>query len=60
MAGHQFGAHERAEIRSRFDEAVNMTAKELEDWLKTPESQEVGWARTTAANPSATNQGGGS
>jgi hypothetical protein len=45
MAGREFGDHERDEIRSRFDEAVNMTAKELEDWLQTPESQEVGWGK---------------
>ena len=30
-------------IRADFDEAVNMTTKELEDWLETDESQEVGW-----------------
>ena len=26
-----------------FDEAVNMTAKEIEDWLETKESKEVGY-----------------
>ena len=30
-------------IRRDFDEVVNMTPKELEDWLATDESQEVGW-----------------
>ena len=31
------------ETRRAFDDAVNMTPKELEDWLETDESQEVGW-----------------
>jgi hypothetical protein len=30
------------QIRTEFDEAVNMTPKELEDWLGTDESQSVG------------------
>ncbi len=30
-------------IRKDFVEAVNMTPKELEHWLQTDESQEVGW-----------------
>ena len=34
-----------AEIRKAFRDAVNMTAKQLEAWLKTDESQEVGWTR---------------
>jgi Protein of unknown function (DUF3140) len=34
---------ERDEVRSDFAEAVNMTPKELEKWLETDESQEVGW-----------------
>src|SRR5689334_460066 len=29
-------------IRHDFDEAVNMTPKEIEDWLETDESKEVG------------------
>jgi hypothetical protein len=29
-------------VRREFGEAVNMTARELEDWLGTDESQEVG------------------
>jgi hypothetical protein len=33
---------EADEIRQAFDDAVNMTAKELEDWLGTHASQEVG------------------
>jgi hypothetical protein len=33
------------EIRHAFDDAVNMTPKELEDWLDTDESQEVGWGK---------------
>jgi len=31
-------------IRADFDDAVNMTPKELEDWLATDESQSVGWS----------------
>jgi hypothetical protein len=31
------------ETRRAFEDAVNMTPKELEDWLGTDESQEVGW-----------------
>jgi hypothetical protein len=34
---------ERTAIRKEFDRAVNMTAAELEKWLATEESQEVGW-----------------
>ncbi len=45
MAGREFGDDERDEIRRHFDEAVNMTAKELDDWLRTPESREVGWGK---------------
>ncbi|RCW40984.1 uncharacterized protein DUF3140 [Halopolyspora algeriensis] len=33
---------QRGEIRSQFDEVVNMTAEELERWLETEESQSVG------------------
>jgi hypothetical protein len=33
------------EIRRSFAEAVNMSAAELEKWLGTDESQEVGWAK---------------
>jgi hypothetical protein len=45
MSERQFDDEERDELRSRFDEAVNMTPKELEDWLRTPQSQEVGWGK---------------
>ncbi len=31
-------------IDTAFREAVNMSPAELEKWLKTPESQEVGWS----------------
>lgn len=34
---------ERTTIRKDFDEAVNMSAGELEEWLATEETQEVGW-----------------
>ena len=30
-------------IRREFDEAVNMTASELRDWLETDQSHSVGW-----------------
>ena len=33
---------ERKEVRKDFEEAVNMTPKELEDWLDTDESGSVG------------------
>ncbi|WP_426267923.1 DUF3140 domain-containing protein [Sphingomonas sp. LHG3443-2] len=36
-------ADERSEIRKDFREAVNMTPTELEKWLDTEESKEVGW-----------------
>lgn len=36
---------DREEIRARFDDAVNLTPKELEDWLKTDESKAVGWGK---------------
>ncbi len=35
-------AKDREQIIEEFDEAVNMTRKELEDWLQTDESQSVG------------------
>jgi hypothetical protein len=34
---------ERAEAREHFDEAVNMTAAELEKFLDTADSKRVGW-----------------
>ena len=34
---------DRDKIRKEFDEAVNMTASELEKWLETGESLKVGW-----------------
>lgn len=34
---------EKQEIRSAFEEAVNMTPKELEHWLETEESKAVGF-----------------
>ncbi len=33
---------DRQQVIQDFDEAVNMTRKELEDWLQTEESQSVG------------------
>lgn len=36
-------------ISRKFDEAVNMTASQLARWLKTADSQSVGWANTPGA-----------
>jgi hypothetical protein len=36
-------AIDKNKIRKDFAEAVNMTANELRDWLKTDESRKVGW-----------------
>ena len=33
------------EVRSEFDDAVNMTAKQLEDWLETDEAKSVGQSK---------------
>jgi hypothetical protein len=35
-------ADERRELRQRFDDAVTMAPKELEEWLETDESRSVG------------------
>ena len=37
-------ADDRAETVKAFREAVNMTPKQLEEWLDTEESKSVGWA----------------
>ena len=37
------GDPDRDAIRSGFQELVNMTRPELEEWLETEESQAVGW-----------------
>lgn len=36
---------ETRELRRDFEEAVNMSPSELERWLETEESQNVGWTR---------------
>jgi hypothetical protein len=36
---------EKQKIRKAFDEAVNMAPKELEGWLETEDSRNVGWTR---------------
>ena len=36
---------DRKQIRRDFDDAVNMTAAEIEAWLKTPESRKVGFKK---------------
>lgn len=38
-------AADRAKIRTAFDAAVNMNARELESWLETDESHRVGWKK---------------
>jgi hypothetical protein len=35
-------------VRREFDQAVNMTAAELRDWLQTPESSAVGFVRANS------------
>jgi hypothetical protein len=35
-------ADDRQQVIEEFDEAVNMTPKELEEWLQTDESKSVG------------------
>jgi|SRR6185369_2931816 len=34
---------ERARVEARFRQSVNMSADELEEWLRTRESRAVGW-----------------
>ena len=34
---------DRSKVASDFAEVVNMSAEELEDWLRTPTSKSVGW-----------------
>lgn len=36
---------ERREVRREFGRVVNMSPRELEQWLETPESREAGWKR---------------
>ena len=40
---------DEAKVRREFDEAVNMTATELGDWLGSDESRSVGYKRDGAA-----------
>jgi uncharacterized protein DUF3140 len=47
---------EQDDVRSDFDEVVNMTPKQLEEWLKTEESPSVGWGE---ASRSGTSPGSG-
>ena len=37
-------------VSAAFAEVVNMTAGEIERWLKTPESKKVGWKGADGAN----------
>ena len=41
----QLSDADKRAIGAEFADAVNMTPKELEDWLGTAESQEVGWGK---------------
>jgi hypothetical protein len=34
---------DKAKVRKEFEAAVNMSAAELRDWLKTDDSRKVGW-----------------
>jgi hypothetical protein len=34
---------DQRDTRQEFDDLVNMTPKQLEDWLETDESKDVGW-----------------
>jgi len=43
--GHAMTEDEKKEIRDEFRRSVNMSPKELEDWLATEESRSVGWTR---------------
>lgn len=43
MTSRRASAKAQATIASDFFAAVNMTADELEQWLRAPESQAVGW-----------------
>ena len=36
-------------VRREFADAVNMTASEIEDWLRTDESRKVGWKGSDGA-----------
>lgn len=36
---------DRDKVRKDFDKAVNMTAAEIDKWLRTDESRSVGWKR---------------
>lgn len=38
-----YSEDEKKQIRDEFREVVNMSPKELEDWLETEDSQSVGW-----------------
>jgi hypothetical protein len=41
----EMDADEKQELRRAFDEAVNMSPRELEDWLASDESRGVGWTK---------------
>lgn len=45
------------QISQEFDEYVNMTAKELEDWLKTDEAQSVGIKKGSSSDKKSASGG---
>ena len=50
---------DRDKIRAEFAIAVNMTADEIEKWLKTPESRKVGWKGQDGARPESVGHASG-
>ncbi|KAA3438715.1 DUF3140 domain-containing protein [Rufibacter hautae] len=58
MAATEFDKEEQEQIYQDFKEVVNMTPSELEKWLKTEESKEVGF-KEDAAGESVGHESGG-
>ena len=52
-------AKARAKIASDFKAAVNMTARELEEWLRTAESHKVGWKGGDGKRPESVGHASG-
>jgi hypothetical protein len=50
---------DRARVRTDFAGAVNMTADEVEDWLKTEQSRKVGWKGANGAQPESVGHASG-
>jgi hypothetical protein len=49
---------EKSEVIQEFKELVNMTAKELKDWLKGDESESAGWPKDDAGAESVGHDSG--